>query len=269
MPRININKEIGFGRGEVHDWDTDDDFVDMPLMGENYPFREGFRKKFLRESGEYYIGRRYRYKGINLFSYANRLVSHHLNQDVGIAYKKFCKVIKPKNFRWVFWNELERRYPVWGGTLCIDENKKIARSPLDKERLARWRNSKTKPYTFHSVDYRVNWVDTRTMDIIYPKHDWFTGRLNVNKSYCKQFVTSGYLVENVIPNSKLERQLKYEYRDKQRQIQRENKKRSQEITYSLLTQRESEIKAAKVEEKWRLQKRGFDEKSFRKDKEEK
>ena len=80
------------------------------------------------------------------------------------------------------------------------------------------------------------------------KRQYYWSRKHRDQDYI-EYVTSGYQIENVIPKSKLEKRLKYEYNQKKKQLQKYWDKERKNKVYSMLSNAEIELQKSRLIDK--------------------
>jgi hypothetical protein len=279
MARLNLNVEFGYKFSEYDDWwypEEDENenweehckfrveigaskgFVNFPMACDKYPFKEAFRRpqqiKQGWDFGDWKKGKRV--GDISIWKYVHMIIENNIGKSFNKTFTYYLKRTHhiPDYIRhYYFLKEFEERK--WS-SYEIDESGNIQFTERFKEK-----NNRTKdktPYVFESADCVTAMLDIRTFEVL-PRTMWgYTGN---HKSY----VTQGYQIPNVIPGSKLEKRLKWEYRQKKKQLIKywESEKKNKE--YSFLTREEEEIKKEKLQDDNELLRHGFNDESFKGD----
>lgn len=235
MPRLNINKEFGFGWSWYDDWhwcQDEEECMTKPLSGDSYPFRESFRTRQQIAQGWGFREDRYpRVQGKIIWAFLDRFLEGSIGKKFDEAYSKFCKIAsKLPDKHYYFMREFESNRPYYfiDSDGLIQENNWWKRTHKKKE-----------PYVFESADFTSSYFDKRT-GVKVPKSYWALNGNHVS------LVTSGYQVENVIPKSKLERRLIWEKIQKKRQLNKYWNKQNKLKEYSFLTREEEKLKKDKM-----------------------
>lgn len=296
MAWLNINKEFGHKWHEMYDWEETPEepwittpeieflktygywnsTIKRPLAGEDFPTHIGSRKAVIVKYG-YWSFRRHHYpkvKNKSVWEFSQMVVNNYLGKSFNDAFNYYLKHTKhiPDRYNEFLHYNFEGRKPSY----YIDEEGLIQKCvyPISKWKQD-WNDAHrpTKLYTFKSADYRTEIVHKQsgvTLEEMKERDSkyWFSifslpknPRLNSNKYV--EIISNGYTIENVQPNSTLEKRLKAEKRQKEKQQRKYWKEQRKNKQYSFLTREEEEFKKAKIQDDNVLLKHGFNDESFK------
>lgn len=238
------------------------------------PFRESFRTREIVKQGwdfrDYNDGQRI--GDVTPWKYASMVIENNIGKPFDKAYSYFLRKTKhiwDRHYWFLNDFDVTRRFPEY----CVDENGNIQFTQSTLEWRKRHQNKE--PYTFKSADYDsvvVNKTTFEKMDMpSYPYWIEKTDRVkkiqedawNKYRANSITVIKSGYYVENVQPNSKLEKRLRREYNQKKKQMNKQYEIARKNKEYSFLTREEEALKKSKLEDLWKLEKAGFDSESFK------
>lgn len=280
MAWLNLNKEFGFGWDSYTDWEEtpEEEYMNLeeynfyketgsyledvnkPERCENLPFRESFRTREILKQRWDFLDHRSgtRVGNISIWKYAEMICEKNIGKSFDKTFSYYLKKTSHIHDRF-YWFEKLFNAPKWVD-YEIDEEGNIQEGKWWRWRSKPDKYTKDTPYLFKSYDLRTTLIH-RIYGTEKEKNQPWTKK-HRNEDYI-EYVTSGYEIENVIPGSKLEKRLKHEYNSKRRQLERYWKLEEKLKEYSFYTWEEIKERKEKEEERWRLQKRGFDENSFK------